>query len=550
MLQIALRIIIIAAITAGAVGASAGWVRSGDDSLSVEWLLQCGDTDEPTQLSQVAVVLPADVLSALRCYRDGEFRRAAENLEKLRVLNLPDGRMDFIVFALGESYRQLGCRGLAARDYRFIIDNYPASDKVPSSFYRLLEFAVANDEPENADSLYSVFCKKYAEHPLINAVHYLGALNDYEHGEYAGALRKLAQIPLSSRVLPRTRFLAALCRIQTKEYKEALETLRQLRKSGGGAELGYETSILMGDIFYLQNNPGEALKYYRKVPGKAKRFNYAQVQIAQCFFDMGNYKRSAKLASIFLEKNPANSYYFEIASVLEESYGRLGDKTGAAQVGERIRQEIVNARLAIEISDEIDRVADLRSAWQSIKHQAIREGRSDLRAEVDANTGKLQGLEDRFYALLKEVTPQVSTGSAVRYQAERRYLGMIKTRKRLYDDSLSDLQNRLAAERSLQPLPLFDSVSWLKAVSDSLQQSIDSLTNRRDRCDHEYATVVKECLGKEYKNSEIDEELQAKFVDWVFAKYQETKKELQRASEQIAERKKTSASGHPGKKRG
>jgi tetratricopeptide (TPR) repeat protein len=542
MLQIALRLLLLAAITVGATCASATQTRSGNDSMRVEWLLRCGDNDnELIQLSQVAVILPVDVLSALKQYRIGEFRRAAENLEKLRILNLPDGRMDFIVFALGESYRKLGCRRLAARDYRFVIDTYPVSDKVPASIYRLLEFAVANDEQENADSLYSIFCKNYAGHPLINAVHYLGALNDYEHGEYVSALRKLAYIPSSSSVLQRTRFLSALCRIQTKEYGEALQTLAELRKSGGRGEISYETSILMGDIFYLKNNPGEALKYYRKVPEKAKRFKYAQVQIAQCFFDLGNYTRSAELAQFFLEKNPANSDYFEIASILEESYGRLGDKANAALVGELIQREILNSRLTVEIFDEIDRIADMLSSWQGIEYQALREPHSGLQTEVDANTRKLQDLEGRYYALLKEIAPEGSSNGGATYQTERRYLGMIKTRKDLYNDTLSDLQKRIAMEESHQSQALPDSNNGLKAVTDSLQQSIDSLKHHRDQCDHEYATVEKECMGKEYKNRDIDEELQAKFVDWFFARYQENKEELHLASEQISERKKASA---------
>jgi TolA-binding protein len=542
MLQIALRALLCVGLVSGAMPAWAGVIPQGGDSLPVEWLLQCGAEDELMQLSQTAVVLPADVLFAVNRYRDGEYRFAAEDLEKLRDLNLPDGRMDFILFALGESYRKLGCRGLAAEEYHVVIDNYSASDKVPSGFYRLLEFAVTDDEQKTADSLYSVFCQRFADHPLINAVRYLGALNDYKHGEYVRALVKLSQIPATSTVLARTRFLSALCRIQTKEYGEALATLTELRKSGVHGEIDYETSILLGDIFYLRNNPAEALTYYRKVPETAKRYKYVEVQTAQCYFDLGNYRRSAKLAMLFLEKNPANSYYFEIASVLEESYRRLGDQSNLAQVSLLIRREIVNAQLTIEIFDEIDRVADMLSSWQGIEYRVLREGRSGMHGDVDANMRKLQDLESRYYALLREVAPEISQGggpgSGFPYQSERRYLSMLKTREDLYNDTIADLQKRIVSAGMLLSPPFPDTNAELKATTDSLQVTIDSLRNRRDQCNHEYATVMKECIGKEYKNREGDEELQAKFVDWVFAKYLETKAELQKASEQIAARKK------------
>jgi tetratricopeptide (TPR) repeat protein len=549
MLQITTRLLLCAAFAAVALPASAQRTRSAEDSLQVEWLLEALDSGQAVSLSPVAVTLPTDVRSALDRYRDGEFRRAAENLEKLRILNLPDGRMDFILSVLGESYRQLGCRGLAARDFRTVIDRYPASDNVPAGYYRLLEFAVADDEHDQADSLYAVFCRNYASHPLMSAVHYLGALNDYEHGEYAAALGKLAKIPGSSAVLPKTRFLSALCRIQTREFSEALQTLTELRKNGGSGEIGYETSILMGDIFSLKNNPQEALTYYRKVPAKAKRFKYAQVKIAQCYFDMGNYRKSAKLALAFLEKNPANASYFEIASVLEEAYGRLGDKANSALVSRLIRQEIVNARLTFEILDEVDRIADMLSAWQAIEHIAVREGRSSLEEEVTANSRQLQDLESRFYTLLKDVAPEGSPGSGpdgapgsrFPYQAERRYLGMLKAGKDLCLDSIAGLQKRMVMAGAHPAGAVSDTNGGPPIAEDSLRESIDTLKRRREQYDHEYATVVRECIGKEYKNREGDEELQAKFIDWVFAKYQETKAELLRASEQISARKKASA---------
>ena len=308
MLQIKATILVLAAALSVAAAARA-------DSGGPEWLLADIPEQEFLPLSQVAVTLPADVQSALDLYHRENFRKTVEILEKLHALKLPDGRLDFIVFVLAESYRKLGCTGLARDDYQYVLGVFPGSDKSPASLYRLLEFAVTGNESARADSLYGEFCAKYPAHPLAAFARYLAALDNYKHSEYDKALEKLDQIPPSSSALQRARFLQALCWLQTRQFPRAMEALDAIRRRGGGGEIVWETAILTGDIYYLQNNPDLALKYYLKVPEKAKRRDYALVRAAQCELDIGKYKQSAKIALRFLEDNANSPYYFEIASV-------------------------------------------------------------------------------------------------------------------------------------------------------------------------------------------------------------------------------------------
>ena len=122
------------------------------DTHQVEWLLKDAFEEEYVPISKVAIALPEEVRFALDCYHAGNYRKTIDIMEKLRALHLPDGRLDFITFVLAESYRKLDCTELARKDYYYVINNFPASDKTPPSYYRLLAYAIENDGPGGPDA--------------------------------------------------------------------------------------------------------------------------------------------------------------------------------------------------------------------------------------------------------------------------------------------------------------------------------------------------------------------------------------------------------------
>ena len=102
MLQVTRRILCAVCIMAGfAQAADVGWLF--DDALKEDYI----------KLSQTSVVMPQDYRKAIDLYNQGNYQIAIRVLENLRDLNLPDGRLDFIHFALGECYRQCKLRDLA-----------------------------------------------------------------------------------------------------------------------------------------------------------------------------------------------------------------------------------------------------------------------------------------------------------------------------------------------------------------------------------------------------------------------------------------------------
>lgn len=503
-----------------------------------DWLLKDAYEEEYVPLSATAVTMPQDVRDALDSYHRGDYRKTVETLEKLRALNLPDDHLDFVTFVLAECYRKLGCASLAERDYGFVINKFPDGDKAPPSYYRLLEYAAQNDDFEKADNFSNLFLVKYPRHPLVNAINYLSGVVNYKRRDYDKTVQLVARIPPGSSQYLQSRFLLVYCYIQGRDFQKALIFLERIRNDAGNTEMGHEAAITIGDIYYMQNNPAVALKYYLMVPRDAKRYDYVQVKTARMLLELGRYADASKISHDFIEKNRNSQFFFEMASILEQSDTKLGRDREALQAGRVIRGQIVDARLSFEIYDEVDQLANMLRSWQRIQHQAVKNGQKALVDEADASIFRLQALEKRYYSLLKDVSPEGVSGkrTVIPYQAERRYMGMLKESMTRYDDTLvlanKDLEKIVAAIKKSPE----DTALILRM--DNISQIADTLKQRRKKYSHEYDVVVKECIGHDYANREADEELQAKFVDWAFMKYQDKKEALKKMNLQIAARKK------------
>ncbi len=70
-------------------------------------------------------------------------------------------------------------------------------------------------------------------------------------------------------------------------------------------------------------------------------------------------------------------------------------------------------------------------------------------------------------------------------------------------------------------------------------EKLISLQKQYQKLDNEYSLVLKECLGGEYERKRADEEMQTKFVDWAFMKYQDKKETLKKMAEEISAQKKS-----------
>ncbi|HEX7510231.1 MAG TPA: tetratricopeptide repeat protein, partial [Chitinivibrionales bacterium] len=119
------RIFFIAFTACAAFSFLAPRVLCASESPSVQWLMEDVLKEENIPLLQTNVITPGELSRAMEYYKAGNFRFASQVLEKLRDLNLPDGRLDFIYFALAECYRQLNLKSLALDAYQTVVRNFP-----------------------------------------------------------------------------------------------------------------------------------------------------------------------------------------------------------------------------------------------------------------------------------------------------------------------------------------------------------------------------------------------------------------------------------------
>ena len=107
----------------------------------VDWLLDDALKEEYVPLAQTAVILPPDYQKAIDIYKTGNYQAAVRVLEGLRDMHLPDGRVDFICFALGESYRMLHLRRPCRGKLPAGCGAFPVERQGAPEHFRLLQYA-------------------------------------------------------------------------------------------------------------------------------------------------------------------------------------------------------------------------------------------------------------------------------------------------------------------------------------------------------------------------------------------------------------------------
>ena len=504
---------------------------------NVDWLLDDALKEEYVPLAQTAVVLPQDYQKAVDYYKKGNYQIAIRALENLMDLHLPDGRLDFIYFALGECYRMLHLRNMASESYRAVVTNFPASNKAAPSSFRLLQYAASDKDTLLTDTIYTLFQQKYRGSPLYFPVLYLTSLLRFNQERYNESMQILSQITPQSSQFPQAQFLMALCHLQKKEWEKALLILDYVRKSTAMAAVADEAGVLIADIYFNKGTFETAIRYYRDIPRSAKRYDYTLVKIARSYLEMGQSGKARDLALSFIRKHKASEYFFEMVSILEQAYSKLKDAANAERMNGLIFRQVKNARVSFDIYEELSRVSDMVRVWQIIEFRAIQQKDDKLLASAQDEVRRLNALGVKYRDLLFEIgaIDSKKSNENIPGLAERRYLDLLK-----------DLSDRLADTVIL----LGKKTDSCKAVwagyagkkPDSLAVNAmhrwtahrDSLSARRDALDREQKLVLRECLGEIQGRKQADENLQAKFVDWAFLKYQDKKVELASKNKELA----------------
>jgi TolA-binding protein len=506
---------------------------------SVEWILEDAFNEELLPLSEAVFVMPAEVNQAFELYKNGKYQKTIEILDKVRKLELPDGRLDFISFMLAESYRKERLTEKANNEYEFITRRFPNSDKVPPCIFRLLDIKIENEDIEGADTLYHLFKQQYSRHPLMSAATYSYGKYYYKINRFQDAIKTLNEINQTSSRYYQALFVEGLCHVKLKEYDNAISRLKLVNSNIKSKKYVDETSILLGDIYYLKGDLKTALEYYKAIPEDAGRYNYVAVKMARLLIDMKNYDMARDLAEKFLKNNKQNEYYFELITILEQAYAKLNDEINSEKVSFIIQKEITNARLLFEIYEEKDRLTDLLRTCQIMEYDGIRYNKKELLDVSQKARKKIGELDSRIFKLLAEIDNEnIDNKKPLQISnfAERRYLNMLKNQLARYDDSILDLKGQLELKFIQMKNNKNDSVA--KNEYDKSDEKFKQLVEKMTELNNEHDLVIRECLGTDYTGKRVDEELQTKFIDWSFVKYQDRKINQRKYAEEMASLKK------------
>ncbi|HEX3020528.1 MAG TPA: tetratricopeptide repeat protein [Chitinispirillaceae bacterium] len=512
------------------------WVISaGSDS--PEWIIEDAFEKELLLINDISAITPEEVKTAIENYNKGQIKVAAEIFQKLRMLNLPDQRLDFTAFALGECYRDLGIQQKALEQYWFVLKKFPDSDKTAASLFRILEYSIKNNNALLTDSITSVFQTGYRKHSLYYSVLYTAAKSYYEQKRFGESIQLLLQIQKNSSLYHRACFLTALSYIHLDEQQKSLSLLEGVWKNSNDLDLSAEAAIVMGDIYYSNKNIVNAISFYNSVPMKTYRYQFALIKIARANLDLNRLEAAERVGSRFLRKFPESIYCFEMASIMEQVYKKSGKENEAERMSKVIHSYIVGNRLYFEIYQEIDRLTDIVKGWQLVEYAAIRKQNKDLISHAQENIRKAKDLESRFRQLLTDADTyernMKSTGAPlISHLAERRYLNILKRRNSSLQDSIEYMKSELV----LKEKQFNDSNTDknLKNIIDSISLVVNELEREKTENNDEYSLVIKECLVGEKGSNQLDGEIQAKFIDWSFNKYQKKKENLKKLSEQIS----------------
>lgn len=498
------------------------WITTAlPDSLpgEVEWMLDDALYEQPLALSLPSVSAPHDLARALRYYHDGEYRPAAEILEKIRQLHLPDGDLDLVCLALAECNRQLGLHALAVRDYRVVADRFPHGDKAAPSLFRLLQHAYERRDTAEALRHFEALLGAYPSHPLVHSARYVMGKLHFRRGDYARALEMLSPIPPRSSRRLQARFLMALCRVKREEWDDALVILDRVRRRvSPPVPLGSETAITLGDIYLKQGTAETALRYYDLVPASAARHEYASVRKARCLLELDRLDEARRIASKTIRNAPDSPYYFDMLSILETVHHRLGNRDYARRLNHAVAQQVASARLTFKVYDELDRIEDQVTAWSNLEYAADARGDNTLVSTARRCIARLHKLRNECWDLMHQtglVTPEERETEASNL-AFTRYLGKLRNRMRTLEAHIEKIQDTCdTCGQSESPQG-----SEQRARIDSLKQALASL-------EREYDLVARECRepGRRTRGT-VAAQAPVKYIDWAFVNYQRKKKLL------------------------
>lgn len=252
-------------------------------------------------------------------YRQGKLGQAIEHLTQTLSLDKTDVSARYL---LARSYFGKGETAQAARHLDEILSRFPRH--LGANILRA-DISVLNDEPEDAERVYSQLVKSYPENPIG---YFKTAVMEETKGnkDRAAEWYKKA-IAFDNDVLPSSRRLISIRTRQEVPVEEIINELKELKSESKNSQA--EFNLLIGTLTMANPKQENHLKVAREYLLKAVEGN---PKLVGAYFALGaidaiggDLEASATNYNKLLEKNPKHITTLMLLALTREKQGKLDD---------------------------------------------------------------------------------------------------------------------------------------------------------------------------------------------------------------------------------
>ena len=356
---------------------------------------------------QKEAMFKRELESALNAYNFGHLDLADRLFSEILNTYTFISTKDDIYYYKAEANYILGRYLLAEKFYQKLVDEFPTSSLVTSSYARLVKIADHfNDYDKVANYLQNFKSVATSSDPVYSEIHFIAGVSAVANGAYEDAVNYLNEINLNSEFYPDGRYLIAQAYSGAGNLDEAEQILLNLVKDFSlPPDYYFNVQLKLGYINYEKGNYFQALKYFDQISGNFALYDrvligygwaYYKAELQKEVADSMDFSYAKKYLELLINYFDTSDYYLEANSLL----GFIYQKEQIPEKAIRQFDYVFRSRKTKDISDkfidEEEKVKNSLTQIEAEKNDAI--FRNDLFAFTEANR-RYQSLEDSLLRL-------------------------------------------------------------------------------------------------------------------------------------------------------
>ena len=257
-------------------------------------------------------MLERDFEDALVNYSNGDTELAAIQLTTiLDNYSKYSDNLDSVHFYRAESYFARLLYQQAEKDYAAVVRNFPDTDHLGDSLFRLMLISEKSGQTAAVFSYYNLFKSWPVVAPeLASDCHYLAGyvyLNDSKFEEAQDALSNISE---DSNHFWKGRYLSAIILVNQDDTTAAIAAFEELADKSP-ADIKNKAQLKLGYLAYEMGHYGEALSYFKQVSPRFENFDQGLLASAWTSFKQKNYEQTVSYIDQLAENHIGSNATYE-----------------------------------------------------------------------------------------------------------------------------------------------------------------------------------------------------------------------------------------------